>query len=99
MHNTRIIIKLSTIIWCRKHCYEFSVGVELVAVRHNLMCPTYQINFVAFAEGVHYGFVEFVANTTIIISPPGHIPQTADTVGSSLLLFGVGGVGPEEIAH
>lgn len=99
MHNTRIIIKLSTIIWCRKHCYEFSVGVKLVAVRHNLMCPTYQINFVAFAEGVHYGFVEFVANTTIIISPTGHIPQTTDTVGSSLLLFGVGGVGPEEIAH
>ena len=64
------------------------------------MRATDQIYFMPLAEGGHYVFVEFVADTAIVVRPPGLIPNTAYSLGAAcggLVL--VSRVGPQEITE
>ena len=58
------------------------------------MRTTYQIDFVTIAEGFDDCFVEFVAYTSIVVTPSGHVPKAAKPVWSTLVLIRICRVGP-----
>ena len=68
-HHSTCIIEFSTIVRGTEKCNKLSLGKEFIAIFHNLMCSTDQINVMLFIEGWNNFLTEGKTDSSVVFTP------------------------------